>query len=154
MDPEFWQWVWLGIAVVFALGEMVNPGSFFLMPFAIGAGAAAVLSAVDAPVGVGWIVFVVVSIASLFALRPLARRLDEDEPVEGIGAKRLIGEQGSVIETIPAGGELGLVRVNREEWRAASVQGTALAAGTPVRVVEVRGTSVIVHPVPSSELES
>ena len=154
MDPEVWQWVWLGLAVIFALGEMVNPGSFFLMPFAIGAGAAALLSAFDAPVGVGWIAFVVVSIASLFALRPLARRLDEDEPVEGIGAKRLIGEHGTVIETIPAGGELGLVRINREEWRANSVEGAVVEAGTPVRVVEVRGTSVIVHPVASPELES
>jgi membrane protein implicated in regulation of membrane protease activity len=152
-DPEFWQWVWLGTAVVFAVGEMANPGSFFLLPFAIGAAVAAVLSVFDAPVAVGLIAFIAVSVVSLLALRPIARRLDHDEPVEGIGARRLIGEQGRVIEDIPADGELGLVRINREQWRAETLEGTALETGARVRVVEVRGTRVIVHPVLSPELE-
>ena len=153
-DPSFWQWVWLGTAVLFAVGEMTNPGSFFLLPFAIGAAVAAVLAVLDVAISIEWIVFIVVSIGFLLGLRPVARRLDRDEPVQGIGARRLIGEQGSVIEAIPAGGELGLVRVHREEWRAETVEGTPLDAGTPVRVVEVRGTRVIVHPVLSPELEN
>ena len=78
---------------------------------------------------------------------------DQGEPVDGIGAKRLIGEPASVIEAIPGGGELGLVRVDREEWRAQTVEGTPLAVGTPVRIVEVRGTRVLVHPNPSPQLE-
>jgi membrane protein implicated in regulation of membrane protease activity len=152
-DPEFWQWVWLGAAVLFAVGEMVNPGSFFLLPFAIGAAVAAVLAVFNVPVAIGWIAFVTVSIVSLLALRPIAHRLDHDEPVEGIGARRLIGEQGRVIEAIPDDGELGLVRINREQWRAETLEGTALDAGAAVRVVEVRGTRVVVHPVLSPELE-
>lgn len=153
-DPEAWQWIWLGAAVLFAVGEMVNPGSFFLAPFAIGAAVAAVLAVFDAPLAATWIAFIAVSVGSALALRPLARRLDQDEPVEGIGARRLIGEQGRVIEAIPGDGDLGLVRINREEWRAETVEKSGLEAGTPVRVVEVRGTRVIVHPVPSPELES
>jgi membrane protein implicated in regulation of membrane protease activity len=153
-DPSVWQWVWLGTAVLFALGEMANPGSFFLLPFAIGAAVAAVLAILGVPVAVGWAAFVIISVGSLFALRPLAQRLDRGETVEGIGAKRLIGEQGSVIEAIGGAGDLGLVRINREEWRAETVEGTSLEAGAPVRVVEVRGTRVVVHPVLSQELES
>ena len=153
-DPEFWQWVWLGTAVLFGVGEMANPGSFFLAPFAIGAAVAAVLAVLDVPVAIGWIAFVTVSVGSLLALRPFARRLDQDEPIEGIGAKRLIGEQGKVIEPIPEDGDLGLVRINREEWRAETLEGTALDTGAVVRIVEVRGTRVVVHPIPSPELES
>lgn len=153
-DPSLWQWVWLGTSVLFAVGEMANPGSFFLLPFAIGAAVAAVLSILGVSVAIGWAAFVILSIGSLLALRPLAQRLDRDEPIEGIGAKRLIGEQGSVIEAIGTEGDLGLVRINREEWRAETVEGTSLDAGTPVRIVEVRGTRVVVHPVPSPELES
>lgn len=153
-DPSFWQWVWLGTAVIFAVGEMASPGSFFLLPFAIGAAVAAVLAVVGVDVPIEWAVFLVVSTASAVALRPLARRLDRDEPMDGIGAKRLIGETAAVIEPIPGGGDLGLVRVGREEWRAEALDGVPLDIGASVRIVEVRGTRVIVHPVTSAELES
>ena len=79
------------------------------------------------------------------ALRPVARRLDQGETAEGIGAKRLIGETGTVIEPIPDH-ELGLVRVHREEWRAQSVDGTSVGEGTRVKIVEVKGTSLVVWP--------
>ena len=36
-DPEVWRWIWLVAAVLFAIGEMGSPGSFFLLPFAAGA---------------------------------------------------------------------------------------------------------------------
>ena len=124
-DPSFWQWVWLGTAVIFAVGEMANPGSFFLLPFAIGAAVAAVLAVLDVAISIEWVAFILVSLAFLFGLRPVARRLDRDESVDGIGARRLIGEQGSVIEAIPGAGDLGMVRVHREEWRAETVEGTA-----------------------------
>ena len=152
-DPEVWQWIWVGTAVVLTVGEMASPGSFFLLPFAIGAFVAAILAVLDAPIGIEWLAFVAVSLASLAALRPIARRLDRGETVDGIGAKRLIGEPASVIEAIPGSGDLGLVRVDREEWRAQTVEGTPLPVGTPVRIVEVRGTRVIVHPTQSPELE-
>ena len=37
-----------------------------------------------------------------------------------------------------------MVRVDREEWRAETVDGAPIAAGTIVQVVEVQGTRVIV----------
>ncbi len=61
-EPEFWRWMWLGAAVVFGLGEMTSPGSFFLAPFALGAAVAAVLSFLGVPVGVSWLAFIVVSL--------------------------------------------------------------------------------------------
>src|SRR5665811_1940166 len=69
-DPSFWQWVWLGTAVVFAVGEMMNPGSFFLLPFAIGAAVAAILAVLDVNTSIEWVAFIAVSIVFLFGLRP------------------------------------------------------------------------------------
>ncbi len=37
-----------------------------------------------------------------------------------------------------------MVRVDREQWRAQSTDGSPIAAGTVVRVAEVQGTRVIV----------
>ncbi len=147
-DPEFWRWVWLAAAVAFGTGEMASPGSFFLAPFGIGAAGAAVLSFLGAPIALGWLVFVVFSTGSFMALRPLARRLDAAGPnPRGIGAGRLIGEHGVVLETVPDGPDaLGLVRVGREEWRAQSADNNSIGVGTPVTVIEMKGTRVIVYP--------
>jgi membrane protein implicated in regulation of membrane protease activity len=142
-EPETWRWIWLGAAVLFGIGEMATPGAFFLAPFGIGAVVAAALAFADAPLGAQWAAFVGVSLVALFALRPLARRLDRDGGSDGIGSRRLIGKSGTVLEAIGAD-HLGLVRVEREEWRAESAGGTSLPVGTGVLVTEVEGTRVIV----------
>jgi membrane protein implicated in regulation of membrane protease activity len=154
-SPEFWRWVWLVAAVVFALGEMSTAGSFFLLPFALGALLAAILAFLGVDVAIEWLAFVAISGGSFAALRPLAKRLDRDEPTAGIGSRRLIGEQGVVLEDIPGGRhELGLARIGREEWRAESVDERPIPAGSRVRVVDVSGTRVVVNPVeaPSATL--
>jgi membrane protein implicated in regulation of membrane protease activity len=148
-DPEQWRWIWLVAAVGLGVGEMATPGSFFLAPFALGAAVAAVLAFADVSVVVEWAAFVVVSLACLFALRPLARRLDREGITEGIGSRRLIGRRGVVLEAIPAG-DLGTVRVDREEWRAMTADRTGLQAGSPVVITEVEGTKVVVTPVEES----
>jgi membrane protein implicated in regulation of membrane protease activity len=149
-SPEIWRWIWLAAAVVFGVGEMATAGAFFLLPFAVGALVASLLAFAGVGIGLEWLAFIVVSLGSLFALRPIARRLDRNEPTEGIGAKRLIGQPALVLDEIKAGiHELGLVRVHREEWRAESVDGTAVPAGSTVRIVDVRGTRVVVHHVPT-----
>lgn len=142
-EPEQWRWIWLGAAVLFGMGEMATPGSFFLAPFAIGAGVASALAFGGVPIAGEWAAFVGVSVAALVAMRPLARRLDRQGGAEGIGSRRLIGRGGVVLEDIVPG-QLGIVRVDREEWRAESPDALPIPAGTPVRVTEVEGTRVIV----------
>ncbi len=146
-EPETWRWIWLFAATGLALGELTIAGTFFLAPFALGAGVAAALAFADVGLTGEWLAFVAVSIAAFAGMRPLARRLDSGEPSDGIGAKRLIGQSATVLEEIPSGShELGLVRVHREEWRAESVDGRAVPAGANVRVVEQRGTRLVVSP--------
>jgi membrane protein implicated in regulation of membrane protease activity len=132
------------LAVALSALEIVAPG-LVLLPFGLGAGVAAVAGFLGAPVPVQLLVFLVASFAFYLGLRPLARRLDADAPTDGIGANRLIGITGVVLEPIAAG-ETGLVRVDREEWRAESGVGTELQAGTSIRVTEVKGTRVVVVP--------
>jgi membrane protein implicated in regulation of membrane protease activity len=146
-SPESWRWVWLVTAFVFATGELFSPGSFFLLPFGIGAGVACVLAFLDVNLAWQWLAFVVVSGGMFAALFPLRKRLDRDSPQEGIGSKRMIGQTGIVLEDIPAGPtHVGLVRVGREEWRAETADGSAVPAGTTVRVVDLVGTRLVVWP--------
>lgn len=142
-EPEQWRWIWIGAAMLFGIGEMATPGAFFLAPFAIGAVVAAALAFGDVGIVGEWAGFVGVSVAALVALRPFARRLDRQGGADGVGSRRLIGRSGVVLEDILPG-ELGAVRVDREEWRAESGDNVALSKGTAVRVTEVEGTRVIV----------
>ena len=149
-SPETWRWVWLAAAFAFGAGEMATAGTFFLLPFGIGAALACLLAFADVGLGFQWLAFVALSGGSFAVLYPLGRRLDRTSPQEGIGAKRMIGQHGVVLEEIPAGPtHLGLVRVGREEWRAESVDGSAIPAGATVRVVEITGTRLVVWPVGS-----
>jgi len=143
-SPDGWRWMWMIAAVIFTVGEMHAPGAFVLFPFAVGAVAAAALAFANVGASGEWIGFVSVSVAVLVALRPLAHKLGVEGEGHGIGSRRLIGQNATVLHEIPGHGELGLVRVHREEWRAESFDGEPIPIGTVVRVAEIEGTRVIV----------
>jgi membrane protein implicated in regulation of membrane protease activity len=154
MEDEAWRWVWMVAAVAFAIGEMAVAGTFFLLPFSVGAVAACIAAFAGAGLVWQWFLFVGVSALSLAALYPLRKRFDRDEPQDGIGARRLIGQPAAVLRAISGGPDgAGLVRVGREEWRAQSLDGSPIDEGATVRIVEVRGTRVVVHLVSSPALE-
>ncbi len=153
-SPDIWRWIWLAAAVAFAVGEIAVAGSFFLLPFAGGAVAAAVIALVGGPVGLSWLGFVVVSGACAAVLRPLGRRLDRSAPHLTTGANRWVGRQATVLRDIPGGpGDTGLIRLDREEWRAESEYGIPIPAGSTVLVSRVDGTRLVVLPLedPTSE---
>jgi membrane protein implicated in regulation of membrane protease activity len=150
-SPETWRWIWLAAVVVFAFGELALAGTFFLLPFAVGALVACILAFLDVGLGVQWLAFVGISAAGSLALIPLRARLDRNdaESADGVGARRLVGQPALVIEAIHAGPHgRGMVRVGREEWRAETTDELAVEPGVVVRVVEVRGTGVIVTSTP------
>jgi membrane protein implicated in regulation of membrane protease activity len=148
-EPEQWRWIWLGTAVLFGLGEMGTPGAFFLAPFAVGAAVASALAFADVPIAGEWAAFVGISVAAFAALRPFARRLDRNGGSDGVGSRRLIGRSGLVLQEIGPD-QLGLVRVDQEEWRADTTDRSSIAAGAQVQIVDVQGTRVIVTPTKES----
>jgi membrane protein implicated in regulation of membrane protease activity len=147
-NPALWAGVYLAVAVGFGIGEMAMPGSFFLLPFAVGATVAAIIGLLGGPLVVSFPAFLIVSFGVFLGLRPLAKRLEADTPeVAGIGANRLVGVTGSVIEAIPSTpGDAGMVRVAAEEWRADTAEDVSLPVGLKIRVLEVRGTRLVVEP--------
>jgi len=148
-ESATWAAIWLAAAAAFGIGELLLAGSFVLLPFAAGAIAASIVSLTGVHFLLTWLVFILVSGGSFFALRPFARRLDANAPeVAGIGANRLVGVSGVVLAPISATpGDAGLVKIGTEEWRADTRDGVALSAGTKIRVIEVQGTRVMVEPI-------
>ncbi|MEE3274828.1 MAG: NfeD family protein [Actinomycetota bacterium] len=146
MDPEVWRWVWLATAAVFIVGEITVAGTFFLLPFGLGAAVAAVFAFSGAGSATGWIIFVSVSLVATIAVRPIVRRLNETGDPVKVGAERLIGQTGVVISDLSADADrMGTVRVGREEWHAESHDGADLPAGTAIEVTNILGTRAIVR---------
>lgn len=146
-SPEAWRWIWMVTAAVLVVGEMVTPAAFFFLPFAAGAFVAAIAAFAGASLGVEWALFVGVSVAAFAGLWPLGRRLDRSSggTLSGVGANRLLGKQAVVLEEIPGlPHDTGLVRVERERWRAESLTGDRIKPGSTVLVARVDGTRLVV----------
>jgi membrane-bound serine protease (ClpP class) len=59
------------------------------------------------------------------------------------GKEELLGEQGTVIEAVPANAE-GMIRIHGELWRASSSQ--EISPGSTVKVVRIDGLKLFVQP--------
>jgi membrane protein implicated in regulation of membrane protease activity len=143
VDNGVWIGIWLGLMILFGIGEMLTAG-FFLLPFAIGAAVAAVLAVIGVTVPIQMLVFIVVSILALWGFQRFAK--SDKEPLYPVGVKRYTGALAMVLEDIDAVEATGIVRMENEEWRATTDWDRVIEAGTTVRVVEVRGTRLVVEP--------
>ncbi len=63
-----------------------------------------------------------------------------------VGANRWIGLEGMVLQDIDNDEAVGMVRVESEEWRAISEDGSIITAGSRIEVVDVRGARLVVTP--------
>ncbi|MDP2183039.1 MAG: NfeD family protein [Actinomycetota bacterium] len=139
-----WLWAWIVLAAALFIGEIFTAG-FFMLPFGIGASAAAVLEFL----GVGpvwqWIAFIGVSAIAFMAFRTVVDRLTHEPPVR-TGVDRLIGKRGLVIEELVPDSPVGQVRIEREEWRADTPGHQVIPVGTTVVVDSVVGAHLMVHP--------
>jgi membrane protein implicated in regulation of membrane protease activity len=136
--------LWLILAVAFGVGEIATLG-FFLAPFAGGAAAASIVSAVGVPFVGSLAVFVVISVILLAALRPLARRHMRMPPSLRTGTAALVGKQAMVLERIANNEGVGCIRLDGEVWTARSyMDDETYEAGTQVQVVEIRGATALV----------
>jgi membrane protein implicated in regulation of membrane protease activity len=153
IDLNLWPWIWLTVAVIFAILELtLIAGTFILAPFAISALFASLLGFYDVNVEIQWSVFVFGGAALFYVFYRWARRFvtDRDLP-PGVGADRLVGMQGTAASNIPPQRlqTTGSVRVEGEIWRAVSTGDEEVAEGALVEVVEVRGTRIVVQAVPA-----
>jgi membrane protein implicated in regulation of membrane protease activity len=147
VDAEQWRWIWVGVAVVLSIGELLTAG-FFLLPFAVGAAAAAVLAFLDVSVPIQLVTFVGISVVFLAVLQRFARREQDDTVAAPAGANRFVGQLAVVVEPVKYLDTTGMVRMGTEEWRAKVDSDIVIPKGARVQITEVRGTRLVVKPVP------
>ncbi len=138
--------VWLLAACALGIGEM-HQGGFYLAPFAVGAGLAAVVGLLGVGVLLSTIVFLAASGIVFATLRPVARRHRRVGPAIRTGAAALVGKPAIVIERIANDEGVGCVKIDGEVWTARSYdQDEIIDTGERVEVVEIRGaTALVMH---------
>jgi membrane protein implicated in regulation of membrane protease activity len=146
-------WVlWLTLAVVFAVVEVLILDLVFLM---LAAGAAAALATALAG-GEAWLQIVMfsgVSLLMLAAVRPTALRSLQKGPADQLtNVDTLPGRAALVLQDTSA--TTGLAKVDGETWTARSATGAVIPAGTEVEIDRVEGATLIIHPRPSIDWES
>ena len=133
--------IWLAVAVILAVIEAFTMGLTCIW-FALGAAAAAICSMLGGgmPMQIG--AFLIVSIATLVLTRPWAKK-KFNRNIQSTNVDAMVGITGVVLETV--GPDVpGRVKADNKDWSAKSVSG-AFAPGEKVRVLEVKGVTLIVE---------
>ncbi len=142
MAIDNWM-VWIIIAIVLFIVELVTPGTFFFFCIGVGAVVAAVASSLVNPV-ITWIVFFVVSIIMIVISRPIARGLNR-EKTRDANADELIGKKAKVTELIDADKHPGMAKIDGEVWLAKSEE--RIEKNEDVDILRIEGNYLIVEKV-------
>jgi membrane protein implicated in regulation of membrane protease activity len=137
------EWVWWMIAAgLLAVGEIFTL-SFFLGPISVAAVSAAIVSLAGAGLGIQWLVFIAVSLASLAVLRPIAKRHLRTPAQIRTGTAALVGSRAVVLERVDGDG--GQVKIGGEVWSARSFdEDHVFEEGARVEVLKIDGATALV----------
>jgi membrane protein implicated in regulation of membrane protease activity len=140
--------VWLAVAILFGIAEMASLDLILAM-LALGALAGMIAALLGAGFAVSAIAAAAASVACLALLRPTLITRLHSGPELSLGHGKLVGQQGLVTERITSM-EAGRIKLSGEIWSAKPYdETTVIEPGATVEVLEIRGATAYVHPVPS-----
>lgn len=139
---NLWQ-MWILICMICLILELFS-GDFFLMCFAIGALVTALVSVFGTGIYVQFAVFILISVISVFFVRPFALKYLHSKEGRLSNAEALIGRTGKVSTTIVEHG-YGRVAVDGDDWKALSIDGEEIKEGTMVRIVSMDSIIITVE---------
>ncbi|MCU1664478.1 MAG: hypothetical protein QOI36_1314 [Pseudonocardiales bacterium] len=135
--------IWLILSLVLIAAEVLS-GDFVLLMLGGGALAAAGVSFLVGGPLVGGVVFVLVSVLLVFAVRPaLRRRLNRGLDHSVMHHKALVGVTAIVVARVDGHG--GRVKIGGELWSARSSDGNeVIEPGARVTVMDISGATALV----------
>ena len=139
--------IWLIIFVACIVIEIISMGLTTIW-FAGGALIAAVAAALDVPLWVQIVLFVLVSLVLLYFTRPIAVKYFNKDRIK-TNAESLVGKQAIVISEIDNLQGIGQVTVEGKEWTARTVtDGVTLPTGSVVLFRAISGVKLMVEEKP------
>ncbi|MBO7940424.1 MULTISPECIES: NfeD family protein [Streptomyces] len=140
-DIDAWVW-WLVGAAALGIPLVVTAMPEFGM-FAVGAVAGAIVAGLGFGAVAQVLVFIVVSVALIAVVRPIAARHSAQRPQLATGVDALRGKQAVVLERVDGSG--GRIKLAGEIWSARALDSDrTYEVGQAVDVVEIEGATAIV----------
>lgn len=141
---------WLGLTVLLGIIEALTV-TLTCIWFALGALAAMIVALFGGALWLQVLLFAIVSLVCVLALRPLAKtRLGGAKKV-ATNADRIIGQEALVTERIDNIAGTGAVSVGGTVWTARSETDAPIEKGTVVRVLRIEGVKVYVTALAETE---
>jgi membrane protein implicated in regulation of membrane protease activity len=146
---HLWE-TWLGLAVLLGVAEMFSLDLVLIM-LAVGAVAGMAVALVGAPFVLQALVAAGASVAMLAVVRPSIAKRFHGGPELSLGHGKLVGMRGVVTEEI-TGLQTGRIMLAGEVWSAAPYdESLVITPGETVEVLQIKGATAYVHPMPSIE---
>lgn len=139
-------YMWIALMLILLIAEAAT-AQLVTVWFALGALTALLANIFGADEWLQTVLFVVVSIASLAATRPLVKKL-AIRRIHPTNVDRNIGEVALVTQTIDNLEGKGLVKLNGIVWTARSADGSEIAEGRRVTVESIEGVKLMVRETP------
>lgn len=136
--------IWLVLMVIFLIAEAATVTITSLW-FAAGALVALLAGVFGAPFWLQVVLFIVVSAATLMALRPMIKKHFTPK-LTRTNVDAIIGTQGYVTADIDNIAATGTVKLGAMEWTARSADGSPIPKGALIKVVRIEGVKAIVSP--------
>jgi membrane protein implicated in regulation of membrane protease activity len=133
--------MWLIIAVVLIIFEILISSVFFFTCLAVGSVFAAAAAYFNISSWIEFVIFIVVSILSLYLIRPIFKKMMSKSETVNSNIDALIGASAVVTEKVTPL-KAGLVRVLGEIWRAES--DIEFETGETVKIKNIDGTTLTV----------
>ncbi len=143
LEPQHW---WAIIGLILIVIEIFSP-SFFAASLALGAFASSISAIYGASMEwqLGW--FSIISTASIFFVRPLAKKYLYSAADAKTNADALIGRECMVIQDVKDLTSYGKAAIDGDEWQITAKEDVLpIKKGTKVRVVERDSIILTVEP--------
>ena len=138
--------LWLCAVAILGVAEALTV-TLTCVWFAVGALAAMIVALFGGALLLQILIFAVVSLICVLALRPLAKTKLGGAQKIATNADRLIGQEAIVTETIDNVAGTGAASVGGTVWTARGATPAPIAEGRRVRIQRMEGGKLIVSPV-------
>lgn len=147
-----WQ-IWLILAGIFVIFEMIIPTDFLIFWVGVGAAITSVCSIFIDNITIQIGIFCISSILLLFCTKPFVKKFMKNSANIPTNAYSNIGKTGIVISDIDPISGKGQVKIENEVWSAKSTNQEVIKKDTLIKVDSIEGVKVVVSVNQQSEVK-
>lgn len=137
-----WTLIWLAVFLGTLVIEFITPMNLITIWFSFGALGALIVSFLSSNIILQWICFILLSLASFFMMRPVAKKLLQGETI-ATNSDRLIHTR-FILEEDLLPNKVMIHPVGQEQWSIKHMGNTLLAKGSLVEVISIDGVKLII----------